>query len=93
MRQLSQQWVSIVFEGLIWPAFCAASSTVTIAFKLADVKLESTEAYLLKLGKNLLWYFEVIYIFSKKEVLNICWYLKGFYIYKKTNSIFFKFYQ
>ena len=93
MRQLSQRCFSIVFEGLIWPAFCAASSTVTIAFKLADVKLESSEAYLLKLGKNLSWDFEVIYIFSKKEVLNICWYLKGFYIYKKTNSIFFKFYQ
>ena len=93
MRQLSQRCFSIVFEGLIWPAFCAASSTVTIAFKLADVKLESSEAYLLKLGKNLSWDFEVIYIFSKKEVLNICRYLKGFYIYKKTNSIFFKFYQ
>ena len=26
---------------------------VTIAFKLTDVKLESSEAYLLKLGKNL----------------------------------------
>ena len=58
-----------------------------IAFKLADVKLESSEAYLLS------WDFEVIYIFSKKEVLNICWYLKGFYVYKRTNSIFFKFYQ
>ena len=35
-----------------------------IAFKLADVKLESSEAYLLKLGKlNLSWDFEVIYIF------------------------------
>ena len=57
---------------------------VTIAFKLADVKLESSEAS---------WDFEVIYIFSKNEVLNICRYLKGFYIYKKTNNIFFKFYQ
>ena len=28
--------------------------------KLADVKLESSEAYLLKLGKNLSWDFEVI---------------------------------
>ena len=26
---------------------------VTIAFKLADVKLKSSEAYLLKLGENL----------------------------------------
>ena len=45
------------------------SSTVTIAFKLADVKLENFEAYLLKLGKNLSWDFEVIYIFSKNVVL------------------------
>ena len=41
-----------------------------IAFKLADIKLESSEAYLLKLGKNLSWDFEVIFIFRKNEVLN-----------------------
>ena len=35
------------------PAICAASSTVTIDFKLADIKLESSEAYLPKLEKNL----------------------------------------
>ena len=64
-----------------------------IAFKLADVKLENSEAYLLKLGKNLSQDVEVIYIFSKNDVLNICRYLKGFYIYKKINNIFFKFYQ
>ena len=29
------------------------SSTVTIDFKLADIKLESSKAYLLKLEKNL----------------------------------------
>ena len=29
------------------------SSMVTIDFKLADIKLESSEAYLLKLEKNL----------------------------------------
>ena len=34
-------------------AICAASSTVTIDFKLADIKLESFEAYLPKLEKNL----------------------------------------
>ena len=65
---------------------------VTIAFKLTDVKPESSEAYLLKLGKNLSWDFEVIYIFRKNAVLNICQYFKGFYIYKKTNNIFLKFY-
>ena len=52
----------------VLPAFCAASPTVTIAFKLADVKLESFEAYLLKLGKNLSQDFEVIqYIFRQKS--------------------------
>ena len=65
---------------------------VTIAFKVADVKLESSKAYLLKLGKNLLWDFEVIYIFRKNAVLNICRYLKSFYTYKK-NNIFFKFHH
>ena len=57
---------------------------MTIAFKLADVKLESSEGYLLKLGKNVLWDFEVIYIFRKNAALNICRYLKGFDINKKT---------
>ena len=66
---------------------------VTIAFKLADIKLESSEAYLLKLGKNLSWDFEVIFIFRKNEVLNICRYLKRFYTYKKINNIFFKFHH
>ena len=67
------------------------SSTITIAFKLADVQLESSEAYLLKLGKNLSWNFEVIYIFRKDAVLNTCLHLKGFYTYEKINNIFLKF--
>ena len=71
----------------------AASSTDTIALRLADVKLESSEAYLLKVEKNLWWDFEVICILSKNVVLNICRYLKGFYIYKKTNNIFLKFHH
>ena len=66
---------------------------VTIAFKLADIKLESSEAYLLKLGKNLSWDFEVIFIFRKNEVLNISPYLKSFYTYKKINNIFLKFHH
>ena len=66
---------------------------VTIAFKLANIKLESSEAYLLKLGKNLSWDFEVIFIFRKNEVLNICRYLKRFYTYKKINNIFFQFHH
>ena len=64
---------------------------VRIAFKVADIKLESSKAYLLKLGKNLLWDFEVIYIFRKNAALNICRYLKGSYTYKKINNIFLKF--
>ena len=59
-----------------------------IAFKLADIKLESSEAYLLKLCKNLSWDFEGIFIFGKNEVLNICLYLKSFYTYEKINNIF-----
>ena len=39
---------------------CAASCMVTIDFKLADIKLESAEAYLQKLGENLSQDFEVI---------------------------------
>ena len=47
---------------------------------------------MLKLGKNLSWDFEVIFIFLKNVVLIICRYLKGFYIYKKkNNNIFLKF--
>ena len=53
------------------------SSTVTIDFKIAGIKLESSEAYLLKLEKN--------------AVLNACRCLKGFYTYKKINNKFLKF--
>ena len=54
-------------------------------FKLADIKQESSEAYLLKLGKNCLsWDFEVIYIFRKNEVLNICRYLKNVHTYTEN---------
>ena len=53
------------------------SSTVTIDLKIADIKLESSEAYLLKLEKN--------------AVLNACRCLKGFYTYKKINNSFLKF--
>ena len=48
---------------------------------------------MLKLGKNLSWDFEVIFIFRKNEVLNICQYLKSFYTYKKINNIFLKFHH
>ena len=64
---------------------------VTIDFKLSDIKLEGSNAYLLKLGKNLSWDFGVILFFCKNTVLNICRYLKRFYSYKKINNIVLKF--
>ena len=64
---------------------------VTIDFKLSDMKLESSEAYLLTLGKNLSWDFEVNYIFCQNAVLKEFRYLKRFYTYKKINNIFLKF--
>ena len=57
------------------------------------IELKSSEAYLRKLGKNLSWDFEAIFIFRKNEVLNICRYLKSFYTYKKINNIFLKFHH
>ena len=45
------------------------SSTVTIDFKIADIKLESSEAYLLKLEKNLSEGFKVIDINCKKNAI------------------------
>ena len=62
-----------------------------IDFKLGDIKLESSEAYLLKLWKNPWRDFEVIYIFCKNLVLNLWRYLKHFYTYKKIYNIFLKF--
>ena len=41
--------VSVAFYGEIRPALCAASSVVMIDFELADIKLENSEAYFLKL--------------------------------------------
>ena len=63
---------------------------VTIDFEHSNIKLESSEAYLLKLGKNMSWDFEVIYIFRKNAVLKICRDLRGFYTYKKINNIFLR---
>ena len=42
---------------------------VTIDFKLADIKLDSSESYLLKLGENLSKDFKVIYTFVKMRFL------------------------
>ena len=59
---------------------------VTIDFKLADTKLKSTEAYLLKLGKNLLQEFKVIYIFCKNAVLNIPQMISQRFLYLPENN-------
>ena len=56
-----------------------------------DIKLESSEAYLLKLEKKLSQGFENIDICCKNVVLNICRYFKLFYTYKKINNSFLKF--
>ena len=53
IRDKSSPLFLYLYVSLIWPTVCAASSVVTIDFKLADIKLESSEAYLLKLEKNL----------------------------------------
>ena len=45
--------------------FCAVSSMVTIDFKLADIKLESSEAYLLKLEKICLRVLKLLSFFVK----------------------------
>ena len=42
----------------------------TIDFKLADIKLESSNTYLLKVRKNLSWDFELFTFFCKNAVLD-----------------------
>ena len=59
----------------------------------SDVKVESSNAYLLKLGKNLSRDFEAIYIVSKNVVSIYAVSQRFFYTYKKTNNIFLKFHH
>ena len=54
----------------------------------SDIKLESSQAYFLKLVKLLSKSFEIVDIFCKNAVLNICGYLKPICTYKKINNIF-----
>ena len=67
-------------------AFCAVSEVscmVTIDFKLADMKLESSQRDLFSAevtGKSVVGDFEDVYLFCKNSVLNICRYLKHFCI-------------
>ena len=61
---------------------------VMIDFTLADIKLESSDTYLLKTRKNLSHDFKDISIYHKHVVLKICQYLKGFYTYKKITKLF-----
>ena len=58
------------------------SCMLTTDFKLAYIKLESSETYLLKLGKNLAWEFEVVYIYLKR----VC-------TFNKIDTIFLKFHH
>ena len=66
---------------------------VTIDFKLANIKLEYSMAYLLKLGKICCRISKLFTFFRKNEVLNICPYLKRFYTKKKINVIFLNFHH
>ena len=67
---------------------------VTIDFKLADIKLESSEAFLLKLGKK-----SVVGFRSYLHFLLKCSFIKyklisqTFYTCKKINNIFLKFHH
>ena len=54
----------------------------------SDVKVESSKAYLLKLGKNLSTDFEAIYIISKNVVSIYSRYLKGSFIPTKKQITF-----
>ena len=72
-------------------SYLCSEYTVTIDFKFADVKIESSEAYLPKLEKNLSSGFEIIDIFCKNTVLNVYRYLKRVFTNEKINSIFLKF--
>ena len=65
-----------------------ATCMVMIDFTLADIKLESSDTYLLKTRKNLSQDFKDISIYHKHVVLKIRRYLKGFYTYKKINKSF-----
>lgn len=58
---------------------------VTFDFKLADIRLEGCEAYLLNLGENLSKDFEVILIVIFFR------FLERSYAYNKINYIFLKF--
>ena len=54
--------------------------------KIMRYAIESTDLYLLKLGKNLSKDFEIVYIFRTNAVLNICRYLERFYSYQKKKN-------
>ena len=73
LASLADIYIFFLFD----PVFClfpqlrslVPGYMVTIDFKVGEIKkLESSEAYLLNLGKNLSWAFEVTYIFCKNAV-------------------------
>ena len=59
--------------------------------KLADTKLESSDAYLIKYGKNWHLALKLWTFFGRNQVFKICSDLKRFYSDYKINYIFFKF--
>ena len=78
----------------MWPGICAASSTVTIDFKIADIKLGSSSGLFAEVReKSVLGLQSYRHCLKKNAVFNInaCRYLKGFYTYKKINNSFLKF--
>ena len=78
VRQPSQMWIALHFKVKFDQLFVQRSSTITIDCKLADLKLESSEAYLPRLEKNLSLGFEIFDIFCNNAALNIRRYLKRF---------------
>ena len=64
---------------------------VTIYFKLADIKLESFEAYLLKFRKAVEGFRKYLHFFVKMQFqMPIS---RMFHIYNKINNIFLKFHH
>ena len=63
--------ISVLFLEKVWSTFCVATCMVSFFIKLADVKHESLEAYLVKFKENLSFGFKTMAIFSKVMFLKI----------------------
>ena len=63
-ESLRDEWKADAFHCLVSnAAFSLRGTTVKIDFKLADIKLESSEAYLQNLGKKMIVEFQKLLIF------------------------------